>query len=178
MLLRVLLAVLFLAYPGLVYWAIQNGCVAEAAALLTLICIVRAAFKPSRLYIGLALVCALLSGGTFCLGSSVPVKLYPVCMNAAWLSAFALSLAGEKSALERFAELKYPDLPEKARHHCRQMTVLWCVFFIANGLVALDSALNRSDAWWGLYNGIIAYVLMGLLFAFEWCLRKWREQHH
>ena len=40
-------------------------------------------------------------------------------------------------------------------------------FFIVNGLVALDSALFRSDAWWALYNGAVSYVLIAMLFAAE-----------
>jgi len=27
-------------------------------------------------------------------------------------------------------------------------------------------------AWWTLYNGLIAYFIMGTLFAGEWMLRK------
>ena len=44
---------------------------------------------------------------------------------------------------------------------------------LANGTVALDSALNRSDAWWALYNGLISYIAMGLMFAGEYAVRLW-----
>ena len=45
------------------------------------------------------------------------------------------------------------------------------LFFIVNGAIALWTALAASDATWALYNGLIAYGLMGAMFAGEWLLR-------
>ena len=39
-------------------------------------------------------------------------------------------------------------------------------------LVAAGLALWAPLAWWTLYNGLIAYLLMGLLFAAEWLVRQ------
>ena len=103
---------------------------------------------------------------------ALPAKFYPVVVSAAWLAFFAGSLAGTP-AVERFARMKTPDLPPSAVRYCRRVTVAWCVFFLANGTVALDSALNRSDAWWALYNGLICYIAMGLMFAGEYAVRLW-----
>lgn len=105
-------------------------------------------------------------------GEAFPAKFYPVVVSAAWLAFFAGSLAGTP-AVERFARMKTPDLPPSAVRYCRRVTVAWCVFFLANGTVALDSALNRSDAWWALYNGLISYIAMGLMFAGEYAVRLW-----
>jgi uncharacterized membrane protein len=51
------------------------------------------------------------------------------------------------------------------------VTRAWCVFFVANGGIALWTALAASDATWALYNGAIAYVLIGAMLAGEWLLR-------
>ena len=51
------------------------------------------------------------------------------------------------------------------------------MFFIANGLLALATALWASDAVWALYNGAIAYGLIGLMFAVE-CLVRQRVMRH
>jgi uncharacterized membrane protein len=51
------------------------------------------------------------------------------------------------------------------------VTQVWCVFFALNGGVALVTALWTSAATWSLYNGFVAYLLMGLLFAGEYAIR-------
>ena len=40
------------------------------------------------------------------------------------------------------------------------------------GKSALVTALWMSDRAWALYNGLIAYVLIGLLFGAEWLVRQ------
>jgi uncharacterized membrane protein len=45
-------------------------------------------------------------------------------------------------------------------------------FFVINGTIAAALTLWAPLAWWTLYNGLIAYLLMGLLFAGEWLVRQ------
>jgi uncharacterized membrane protein len=40
-----------------------------------------------------------------------------------------------------------------------------------NGLIACYTAFFTSLETWTLYNGLIAYILMGLLFAGEYVVR-------
>ena len=56
--------------------------------------------------------------------------------------------------------------------YTRKVTQVWCGFFVLNGGLALGTALWASDATWALYNGLIAYGLMGVLFAGEWVVRR------
>lgn len=108
----------------------------------------------------------------------LPLKLYPVLVNAALLMAFGYSLAVPPSVVERIARLRQPALPGPAVRYTRCVTQAWCVFFAANGLVALGTALWASDAAWLLYNGLIAYLLMGLMFAGEYLVRlRFRRIH-
>jgi uncharacterized membrane protein len=109
----------------------------------------------------------------------LPLKLYPVLVNAAMLIAFGYSLIFPPSMVERFARLREPDLPPQAIGYTRRVTQVWCVFFGINGAIALITALWASSATWWLYNGLIAYLLMGLLFAGEY-LTRWhfKARHH
>jgi uncharacterized membrane protein len=103
----------------------------------------------------------------------LPLKLYPVLVSAAFLGAFAYSLISPPSMVERFARMREPDLPAEAIGYTRRVTQVWCVFFSLNGAIALMTALWASPATWMLYNGFIAYLMMGLLFAGESVVR-WR----
>lgn len=101
----------------------------------------------------------------------LPLKLYPVLVNAALLGVFAHSLISPPSMIEQFARIGEPNLPTRAIRYTRRVTQVWCIFFAANGLVALITALWASSATWTLYNGLIAYLMMGLLFAGEYIVR-------
>lgn len=109
----------------------------------------------------------------------LPLKFYPVFVNAALLSAFVYSLIVPPSMVERLARLREPELPVAAIAYTRRVTQVWCGFFAVNGAIALITALWASAAVWTLYNGFIAYLLMGLLFAGEYGMRwRFRLRHH
>lgn len=109
----------------------------------------------------------------------LPLKLYPVLVNAVMLAAFGLSLVSGPSMIERLARLREPDLPPAAVRYTRRVTQAWCVFFVLNGLTALGTALFASEAVWSLYNGVIAYILMGAMFGGEYLLRmRFKRLHH
>lgn len=55
---------------------------------------------------------------------------------------------------------------------------MWCVFFVFNGALAVATALWTSDRVWALYNGLIAYVLIGTLFSVEWLVRRRVRARH
>ena len=109
----------------------------------------------------------------------LPLKLYPVVVNATLLGVFSYSLIVPPSAIERIARVWEPHLPAQAIAYTRRVTQVWCGFFAANGAVALYTALYASSAQWSFYNGFLAYVLIGLLFAGEFCVRRRfiRHQH-
>ena len=102
----------------------------------------------------------------------LPLKLYPVLVNAVLFVVFQYSLRHPPTVIERLARLQEPNLPESGVRYTRKVTIVWSVFFVVNGSIALGTALWASDATWALYNGLIAYGLMGLLFAVEWLVRQ------
>ena len=74
--------------------------------------------------------------------------------------------------VERLARLRNPELPAAGVRYTRQVTQVWCAFFIVNGLIAVWTAVWSSREVWAVYNGFIAYLAMGALFAGEWLLRR------
>src|SRR5262245_25488864 len=101
----------------------------------------------------------------------LPLKLYPVLVNAALLGVFAYSLISPPSMIEHFARIREPNLPAQAIGYTRRVTQVWCIFFAVNGVIALITALWTSSATWMFYNGLIAYLAMGLLLAGEYVFR-------
>ncbi|NBF01905.1 hypothetical protein GV819_06335 [Pseudomonas sp. Fl5BN2] len=100
------------------------------------------------------------------------LRWYPVLISSFMLGLFGLSLKYGPPVAERLARISEPDLPEKAVRYTRQVTIAWSVFFLCNGMLAAALTLWAPLSWWTLYNGLIAYGLMGLLFAIEWLLRQ------
>lgn len=109
----------------------------------------------------------------------LPLKLYPVLVSCVMLAAFGYSLVSPPSMIERLARLSDPHLPAVAIAYTRRVTQIWCVFFVINGSIALGTALWASEAIWSLYTGVIAYVLMGILFVGEFLFRiRFKRLHH
>ena len=157
-------------YPAAVYAGIRTGHLAAVALLLCAIALVRWIRSPTGGNLAIAAIAIALSAAALLFADALPLKFYPVAMNAAFLFVFGRSLLSTP-IVEKFARMKESDLPAQASAYCRRVTQAWCVFFVLNGLAALDSALFRSDAWWTLYNGLIAYILIGAMFAGEFLIR-------
>jgi uncharacterized membrane protein len=93
------------------------------------------------------------------------------------LGHFASSLRGVPIA-ERFARAQAERLSPAQIAYCRSVTVIWCVFFVLNGGVTAALALRAPLGWWAAYSGAIAYGLVGLLLASEYCIRKYRFRNY
>ncbi len=123
----------------------------------------------------LVLVCVggiLLAAVSYWRGSTVAVLYYPALVNAALLVVFAASLFRPPSVVERIARLRDPELPPAAVVYTRRVTLAWTVFFALNGAAALYTARFTPLETWALYNGLIAYLLIGALFAVELAIRS------
>ncbi|GHT92030.1 hypothetical protein AGMMS49545_08940 [Betaproteobacteria bacterium] len=118
-----------------------------------------------------AILAVVLGGAALIWRNSLPLLYYPVLINAFFLFLFAISLKQKQTLIERLARRLHPDLPESGVRYTRQVTKAWCLFFIGNGALALWS-IGAGEAVWALYNGGIAYGLMGLMFAGEWLARR------
>lgn len=161
-----------LAYPALVWAALRENMPLAAACTVAAAALIGALVKKSALSYACAALGTALAAASFLTESSTVVKFYPVTVNVALLTLFALSLVNGTPMIERLARLREPQLDIAGVRYCRLATIAWCVFFIINGLISLDSALWRSNDWWALYNGLLAYVLIAAMFAAEWIVRQ------
>lgn len=160
------------AYPLLVWLGIGRIEPVWLALLLVGLAVLRALAARERFW-WFAAAGALLLAVVAMLGNQLlPLKLYPVLVNSVLLIVFGLSLLRPPTAIERIARMHEPNLPESGVRYTRRVTEVWCGFFLINGAIALYTALYASEATWVLYNGLIAYLLMGVLFAGEYLLRR------
>jgi uncharacterized membrane protein len=162
-----------LLYPFAVYFGIEHLSPRLFATLLGALWLARAltsARRPgNRLLAAAALAfCALL----WLLDSPALLRWYPVLINLILLGLFGLSLKFGPPVIERLARLTDPQLPPSGVRYTRQVTWVWAAFFLFNATLATALTLWAPLSWWTLYNGLIAYLLMGLLFAGEWCVRQ------
>jgi uncharacterized membrane protein len=175
-------AVLLIAYPVLVYYGLTHWSPRFVAFALLCVLVpfafarlrrVDAAALRGLAAIPMVTALSLLLG--FALDASGFVLAVPVAINAALLLVFGSTLrCGRLPMIERFARLHEKDLSEAKVRWCRQWTVVWCGFFVVNGGTALVLAVAAPLAAWTVYNGLVAYLLMGLLFATEWIARRLR----
>lgn len=108
---------------------------------------------------------------SFVFDADIGLLFYPIIINSALALIFSYSLVNPPPVIERFARLTQADLPPHAVLYTRKVTKVWLGFFIVNGLISSYTALFTSLQTWTLYNGLIAYILMGLLFAGEYVVR-------
>lgn len=112
-----------------------------------------------------ALSCA--SATIMLTGSGLLLHLYPSLVNLGLLIAFGMTLVHGPSMIEKFARLRHPDLGVHGVRHTRRVTKVWCAFFALNGAFSAYTAVFWTRAAWSLYNGVIAYVLIGVLLIGE-----------
>ena len=173
-------AAIVIAYPLIVYFGLEHFDTRLVAVLLIGMALLRlfmvrnvdgvsAAMPQARL-----VVVALLVLGVLTFVSDVPVLLqyYPVFMNALMFVLFFGSLLHPPSIIERIARISHPDLPSRGVAHTRKVTMVWCGFFVLNGSMALYTTLSTSLGFWAVYNSLVSYSLMGLLFAGEYVVRR------
>lgn len=173
-----LIALLTLAYPLLVWLGMAHFEPRWLAVLLAALALARAAATRERLWLVAAAGALGLAAFAAFGNALLPLKLYPALVNAVLLAVFAASLIHPPSAIERLARLREPDLPPAAVAYTRKVTWVWCGFFVLNGSLALATALWADAATWALYNGLIAYGLIGALFAGEWLVRRRVRARH
>ncbi len=175
--LKLLAALLLIAYPAAVYFGLARFGLAPLAWLLVAAGLLRLvlAGRDRRLW-SVALVAVVIGAASALLRSLTLLRYYPVLINLACLLVFALSLWHPPTVVERIARLTEPTLSPAGVAWTRTVTQVWCGFFLLNGTVAFVTARYASLQTWTLYNGLISYVLMALLFGGEFLLRQRRRQ--
>ena len=111
------------------------------------------------------------------LHSDLVLQLYPLLVSTMLFFVFSGSLMGGSSIIWRFATLGDRHLLFHAnqaavKRYCRLVTKVWIGFFALNFTLSLVTIVANNTAWWALYNGVLSYILMGVLFGGEGMVRK------
>lgn len=89
--------------------------------------------------------------------------LYPVIISLSIAFSFMYTLCKPPYMIETFMRLRKENLTQDEVSYAKNLTITWVIFSILNAGVSLWS-LSISMKFWMLYNGLIAYILMGILF--------------
>ncbi|MFT5430034.1 MAG: putative membrane protein [Myxococcota bacterium] len=175
------------AYPICAYLALRyvEGRWALAVLVALVACpiiidrfLTRGADRPNETALKTTVVIPILSVILLTIGAAVNAHglalLVPVIINGVLLFVFGTTLLRGPPIIERFARAVDPDLTVNEVHWCRGWTAVWCAYFALNATMALVLAMWFSLYTWGLYNGLISYIIMALLFVSEYAARKWR----
>jgi uncharacterized membrane protein len=173
--------ILVLVYPGIVYYALTELGARELSWLLLPVLAVAVLSRlprerNARIWDALKVpaAMALLIALTAVFDDHRFLLVTPVLVNAILLAGFAGSLRTRTPLVERFARMQVADLSGEEVEYCRQVTLMWSAFFVLNGSTAALLALWAPLSWWALYTGLLAYLLVGMIGASEYVVRKYR----
>ena len=177
---RVALSALLLAcavaYPLIVYFGLTRAGTRFSAWLLIALTLAHTVFRSRELR-RLAWRSALplpLCAAALYLDDRRYMLAVPVLINAVLFSTFFGSLWSERPLVERFARMRVRDLSGAEVAYCRGVTKLWSGFFVLNGATAGGLAVAGALDAWTLYTGLISYILVGIVGASEYTVRKYR----
>lgn len=171
--LQIVTSIVVIAYPLAVYFGLHYLPAGSIALGLCAVLILRLLLQQQQVKaLLLPIIVGIgLTAGSFIAKQNDWLLYYPVVINLTMLSLFGYSLKHGPSMIERLARLKEPELPDAAIGYLNRVTLIWCGLFIFNGAMALYTALYTSIETWTLYNGLIAYLLIGSLLGGEWLYR-------
>jgi uncharacterized membrane protein len=171
--------ILFALYPLLIFTGLQFmdprsvGLVVLAGlALRYRAQAVRLVTRFSTVQFVALAIAPLLGVAVLLTNSETLLRLYPAAISASMLMLFGVTLLYPPTMVERFARMQEGELSPKGVQYTRRVTESWCAFFAINGAIAVYTAAFASREAWALYNGFLAYLVMGTLFAGERLVRR------
>jgi uncharacterized membrane protein len=178
----ILISAVFIAYPVLIYFGLTTfspaavGIAILAMLGLRMAAMMNLSWQKLRPLLPLTMGAALPATYSTLFNSEQSLLLTPAFVNATLLVTFGWTLVRPPSMVARFAALKEPNMTDAILSYCNKVTIIWCAFFVLNGGIAAYTALYTSREYWTLYNGLISYMLMGLLFGAEFLVRQKLKQ--
>jgi uncharacterized membrane protein len=178
--LGVVSALFIVASPWVLYWTLSQQRIEVAAVALIGWVIVRtipvlisarreqrvAALQLPAIALGFALIGWISHNGTWLL-------VLPSATQGTFGLAFLRSLSGVP-LIEHFARMVKPELGAGELAHCRRWTLIWGLYLLVLAALGLGLARWATLAVWTVYVGAVSYVLVGVLFAVEYLIRKIR----
>ena len=177
---KLIISLIFLFYPLCIYLGIKEE--ADSLPLIVIVIslfLLRAiVFRGSKSPLGPALNYAgLVSIIIIIIGAGIKeygvMKIYPVSVSFSLFIVFILSLMKNHTpVIETIARLHEKNLSDAAISYTRKVTIVWSIFFLVNGGLSIYTYFFSEIEIWTLYNGLISYLLIGLLFSIEYLIRR------
>lgn len=167
-----------LAYPPIAYGLLTRVPPVSLAIGLVAVLVLRLSLAPAISLGPVRWAAAAAAAGVAFLApvdGTAAIKAYPIFISLGLAAVFALTLVRPPSAIERIARLSGAVLDDRAIAYTRTVTMVWLAFFLLNAAVSLWTARQSMEVW-ALYNGLLSYLMVGLLFAAEYAVRVRRQQ--
>ncbi len=169
------------AYPLLVYYGITQSLIPKRLLLIVsfamLLLVIRTTSLSGAARIAQPMMLAGIAVASLLVDTDKVVLVLPVVINILLLIGFWASLHSAMPIVERFARLQASHLGKEEIRYCRSVTVVWCVFFVANATGAALLAAFAPLSWWAWYTGVLSHLLVGSVFAIEYLVRIYRFPH-
>ena len=178
--LKIFVAALLVIYPALVYFGLAYLRPGVFGIALLVLALLRARSIPQqqRRDLLIPLILLMLYSLTIAISDSeVLLRFYPVIMNLTMLFMFAKTLWQPPTMIERLATMRGMEVsPEGRGRYVQRLTLLWCIFLAVNASIATYTALFSSLKTWAIYNGFLAYALIGILLVGEMLFRPFYKR--
>lgn len=162
------LSIFAAAYPFVVFFAIREGFSLPALSAILLVVLIVNFILYGRLVVlifGLLLLLLIALSRSFeCF------KLYPVFMNLSFALIFGFSLL-KKPLVQGIAERLRGALPPEEVAYARKATAAWCIFLSCLTAISFATLFAPLEVW-TVFNGMISYILIALMFAAEYLVRR------
>jgi len=175
---KILVVILITLYPFLVYFGLNYFTLSQIAIVLFAVFASRIVFLRKNQFaknwpvLLTVVIGAALAGLSWLYGNADYLLWYPVGLNAALFVVFSASILFPPTVIEYMARLTNKNLPENAVRYTRKVTVVWAIFFVINASIAAWTTMHGDMKLWTLYNGLVAYLAIGLIFAIEYLVRR------
>jgi uncharacterized membrane protein len=115
--------------------------------------------------------------------SPIFIKLYPALASIAYLTIMITSFIFPPPLAYYFVDIFDKKIKTKIPkeifdNFCFRASVVWCVFFFVDAIIAVITVYFSSELVWGIYNGGITYCIMGLIFVGEFIVLKIKEKKY
>ena len=182
--LKVGIVILLLLYPFLIYFGLDYFTPSHLGLFFLALFILRVIFTKTKSKTARwQLIFTVVIGGilailTWIFDSEEFLLWYPVGLSAAFFLIFTISIIFPPTVIEQIARGYSKHFPPIAVVHTRNVTIVWAVFFAINIFVSSWTVVYGGMEVWTLYNGLISYIIVGILVGGELLVRRRMKKKH
>jgi uncharacterized membrane protein len=124
---------------------------------------------------------------SLCLEDKFIILLYPALAAIAYLTIMITSFLFPPPLAYYFIDIFDKSMKTKIPKQifdgfCFKASVVWCVFFFVDAIIAVFTVIFYVEHIWVIYNSCITYCIMALIFVGEFIVlkaieKKYRREH-